>query len=115
MEGFEAEANHQPLHESEHNVIELAWERDKKHQRDLIGIESHAPTRSHPMLSSVHALTSTASPTTFLPAGLSVSKSAANPVIGPSGIPGSQDFCGARDMGIARAGVHSTYETVACF
>jgi hypothetical protein len=33
-----------------------------------------------------------------------VGKSPANPVIGSSGVPGSQDFCGARDMGIARAG-----------
>jgi len=33
-----------------------------------------------------------------------VGKSPANPVIGSSGVPGAQDFCGARDMGIARAG-----------
>ena len=45
-----------------------------------------------------------------------VGKAVSNPVIGPSGIPGSQDFCGARDMGIARAGdmltlVYSGYST----
>eukprot|EP00035_Acanthoeca_spectabilis_P034505 m.29467 g.29467 ORF g.29467 m.29467 type:complete len:478 (+) comp6693_c0_seq1:45-1478(+) len=35
---------------------------------------------------------------------LTVQKPDVNPVIGPSGIPGSQDYCGARDMGIAKAG-----------
>ena len=54
-----------------------------------------------------------------LPGGtgsISIVKSAANPVIGPSNISGSQDFCGARDMGIARSGnvlnlVYSGYST----
>jgi hypothetical protein len=35
---------------------------------------------------------------------LSIVKSTANPVIGASNIVGSQDFCGARDMGISRTG-----------
>ena len=48
----------------------------------------------------------TVSPGSFkLPGGggtLTVLKSRSNPVIGPSGIAGSQDYCGARDMGIAK-------------
>lgn len=33
-----------------------------------------------------------------------LTKLGTGPVIGPSGVPGTQDFCGARDMGLAAAG-----------
>ena len=50
--------------------------------------------------------------------GLTLTKYGTGPVIGPSYINGAQDYCGARDMGLAQAGgqlnlVYSGYSTCA--
>lgn len=67
-----------------------------RHTLKLDDDESTASTSSTPV-SSTFKLPSNGGTLTVL-------KSQANPVIGPSGIAGSQDYCGARDMGIVKTG-----------
>ena len=71
-----------------------------------IKLDDEAQPRFDDSIPGRHSGTQAASPGSFqLPGGggtLTVLKSRSNPVIGPSGIAGSQDYCGARDMGIAK-------------